>query len=56
MEPNVIHEGENTLNGTKQKWIIKFVVFFILVLCLSIVALAIGLVNVSKQDSEGMNV
>ena len=56
MEPKVIHEGENTLNETKQKWIIKFVMFFILVLCLSIVALALGLVNVSKKDSEGMNV
>ena len=56
MEPKVSHEGENTLNETKQKWIKKFVMFFILVLCLSIVALALGLVSVSKQDSEGINV
>ena len=56
MEPKVSHEGENTLNETKQKWIKKFVMFFILVLCLSIVALALCLVSVSKQDSEGMNV
>ena len=55
VEPNVNREHENPFNESKmRKYDIKLVIFFILVLCLTVVALALGLVSVLNKQSRGM--